>query len=157
MWRRNKPHARRSTIRGRHASSHGTFVSIAIVAGLAAVFASCVDRTVELPAHERLSVEEICEIYCDMQLSCPKVSSFNSACYEICVDPQHKWPEMSEECAHARFLTYACVVDLGCEGLPEAPPPGEPAVQVCTTEEVAPDYDYSPEDCGFSVPGGDGG
>lgn len=139
------------------ARARGTSVRVVLVAALGAMFAGCVERTIELPAHARLSVEEVCEAYCDMQLTCPKMHQFSSACYDTCVDPRLVWPEISDECADATFLWYSCYVDLGCEGLPEPPAPGEEPVHVCTLDEVAPDYEYSAEDCGYSSVLEDGG
>jgi hypothetical protein len=124
----------------------------AIASILGVVAGACVDRTIEPPLHERLSVEEVCELYCEVEQTCEKIGS-HSNCYEVCVDPWRIWPEMSEACAHARFLRNACVADLGCDGLPEAGS-GE---KFCTPEEVAPDYEYTPEDCGFTVLDGEGG
>lgn len=118
----------------------------------AASFGACVDRSVELPRHDLLTKEEVCEIYCDMELNCPNFPlGFRSDCVEVCMDPRRVWPEMTDECADFHFARYACWVDIGCENLPEPPQPGEERDELCTSEDIDPDFVYTPEKCGQTL------
>jgi hypothetical protein len=128
-------------------------VRMALAASIGVGFGACVDRAVDVPRHELLTEEEVCEIYCDMELNCPNfLLGIRSDCFEHCMDPRRTWPEMTDECAEVHFARYACWVDIGCEGLPEPPEPGEATEELCMPEDYAPDFEYTPEKCGHTLP-----
>jgi hypothetical protein len=133
-------------------------VRTALAASIGVGFGACVDRALDVPRHELLTKEEVCEIYCDMELNCPNFPlGFSSDCFEHCMDPRIIYPEMNDECAEFHFARYACWVDIGCENLPDPSASGEQREELCTSEDIDPAFVYTPEKCGQTLPDADGG
>lgn len=76
---------------------------------------ACVARPIELD--RELTVEEICEGYCDLML-CDNAASHSSDCVEICIDPRvfGAYPNLTDECIDLQRALFACYVEeLGCD------------------------------------------
>lgn len=92
-----------------HSAFRAAFYALASV-----LLTACVDRAIE--EHEPLTLEEHCEIFCNLQYECPNSRFSRDPCFDACFYHREIRPWESDICYQTQRAYQTCLVERSCAG-----------------------------------------